>query len=974
MKLPRIILLSIILLTMLVPVCSAATLETKLTEAEKEFIKTHPVIRLGIDPKFIPYEFIDTDGTYKGIAADYLKLISERTGLQFEVEKNLTWEQAHKKGVQKQLDALPCVGKTKERERYFLFSDSYYLFQRVLFINENNTHIKSFADLANRSVAVQVNSSHHGYLKHAAPNTTLNLYNTVEAALKAVADGTEEAFVGNLATSSYLAKANGITNLKYLKMETDETQFLYIAVRNDWPILVGILNKALADISEAEKIEINNRWIGVEHKTDYTRVIKIAGIIGAVVAIIFAVSAYWIIRLKNEVKVRKQVEAQLKIAKEEAEYANHIKSTFLARMSHEIRTPLNAIAGITYLIKKTDVTSMQKKYLDKITRSAHDMLCIINDILDFSKIEAGKVDLEKASFNLDDMLQHIISILAYRIEEQNIGFSIERDPRLPMLFMGDRKRIQQILLNLVNNAVKFTEDGKVAVAARLVAKVKNCYRIEFSVQDTGIGMSSEQLKQVFTPFSQADASICRRFGGTGLGLSIVKHLVELMGGSIEASSAVGEGSTFKVQLTLEADENPEYEEKKKIASVYFRNIRVLVVEKSSFYTSLLGNYLRSFNIAAEFAASEARALELLTAGCREEGIPYNLIIIDYETLQEGAIAFRTKVKELSELKEVPKFVVMIPITKEELFEKLEAAGLSFVITKPITPSLLYNEIVETLKINVLKIHDQSALMNKEVEVKLDYPYHVLIVEDNKTNQFIAQSILTETGFRVTLTDNGLKGYEVFRENPRDFDVILMDLHMPVMNGYETTELIRKLNSDIPIIAMTADAIVGVEEKCRNIGINYYISKPFDPEQFVARVLQVVQASKNVWGKEREIVQEDRTEENSPVLDEVNGIKHMGGKAELYYLVLKEYNKENQETAEILRRALENKDYKAAVQIVHKLKSSSGSIGAKKMYESAANFQRVLTAGDKEEISVHFNKFAALLKRLLGEIERRISSD
>lgn len=950
--------------------CFAGALGNKLTEEEKEFIKTHPVIRIGVDPKFIPYEFIDTDGTYKGIAANYIQLISERTGLQFEVEKNITWEQAHIKAMQGKLDVLPCVGKTREREQYFLFSDSYYLFQRVIFINDKNNNINSFTDLANRKVAVQINSSHYGYLKSVAPQTALSVYDTVEDALKAVANGKEEAFVGNLATSSYLAKANGITNLKYIKMNSDETQFLYFAVRNDWPILVSILNKALADISETEKIEINNRWIGVENKVDYTQVIKIAGMVGAIMVIIFAVSAYWIIRLKSEVKVRKQIEAQWKIAKEEAEYANQVKSSFLARMSHEIRTPLNAITGMVYVIKKTNITSTQRKYLDKVTRSAQDMLGIINDILDFSKIEAGKIDLERVSFNLDDLLQHLISILSFKIEEQNIDFSVERDPQLPVIFFGDQKRIQQILLNLMNNAIKFTEDGKVSLSVRMVDKIKDTYQIEFSIKDTGIGMSSEQLKQVFTPFNQADSSICRRFGGTGLGLSIAKSLVELLGGNIEAFSTIGEGSIFNVHLTLEADRNAEYEEKRKVEFGYFQNIRILVVEKSSFYTNLLGNYLSSFNIAANFVSTEAKALELLKEELIETGKFYNLFIIDYETFHDGGIEFYMKVKGLPWLKEVPKFIVMIPITKEEEFEKLEAAGMGFVITKPIIPSILYNEIIETLKIDVMEMHDQSSLMNKEETVKLDYPYHVLIVEDNKTNQFIAQSILKEAGFKISLASNGLEGYEVFLNSPNEFDVILMDLHMPVMNGYEATELIRKINATIPIIAMTADAIVGVEEKCRNIGINHYISKPFDPNQFVEKVLQVVKSIKELESIEEKEMNKDEQMENSLVLDEEIGIKHLGGKVDLYYMVLKEYYNENQETAASLHRTIENKDYSAAEQIVHKIKSSSGSIGAKELYEVAAIFQKVLTAQEEKKILEYYMKFSRLLKRVLQEIEQK----
>lgn len=965
MKLLRDVFLSMFLLPILFNIGFAAKMDVQFTQMEKDFIKEHPVIRLGVDPKFIPYEFIDTDGVYKGIAADYSKLISERTGIELVAEKNLSWPEAYEKGVLKELDAFPCVLKTKERERYFIYSEPYYSVQRVIFVNENNYTIKNFANVMNRKVAVQLNSSHHSYLK-AFESIDLSLYANVDEALRAVSDGREEALIGNFATSNYFIKANGITNLKYVKIESEEQQSLYFAVRNDWPILVSILNKALADITQEEKITIDNRWIGVEKRIDYTQIIRIAGLVAVLIAIVFIVSLYWIIKLRREVEIRKRIEEALKIAKEEAEYANHVKSTFLARMSHEIRTPLNAITGMAYVIKKTDVTTIQKNYLDKITSASRDMLGIINDILDFSKIEAGKIDIERISFNLDDVLEHLINIVSFKIDEQNIEFSMNRDPEIPAFFWGDQKRIQQVLLNIVNNAVKFTKDGAVSVSIRLVAMVKDSYIIEFSVKDTGIGMSSEQLEQLFTPFSQGDASISRRFGGTGLGLSIVKSLVERMGGSIEVYSALDEGSTFNVQLTLEADRNKDYEEKKKAASVYFQNIRVLVVEKNAFYRNLLRDYLNSFNMVAEFAPSEARALELIEKVSMEDEASYTLLIVDYETPQDGGIVFCTKVKRLPWLKAVPKFIVMIPLSKEELFKNLEDAGLDFGITKPIIPSILYNGIIETFKINVLAMHDSSVLINKQEPFTVEYPYHVLIVEDNKTNQFIAQSILDQSGFRVTLADNGMEGYNLFLKNQRDLDLVLMDIHMPVMNGYEATSLIRKVDSRIPIIAMTADAIAGVEEKCKSIGIDHYISKPFDPEQFVDKIWQVVKPYKEglLIKSEDEAKQEGQFTTNEVVLDEKDGIRRLGGNTDIYYMVLREYYNENKETSLTLKRAIEKEDYKEASQIVHKVKSSSGNIGAKGLYEVASNFQTALNNGEVEAIPKFHKEFEEILKRLL----------
>jgi two-component system, sensor histidine kinase and response regulator len=983
-------------------VCFARN-ELQYTPAEKEFIKVHPEIKLGVDPKFIPYEFIDTDGVYKGIAADYLKLIGQRTGLKLTVAKNLTWTEAYENAVQGKLDVLPCVSKTKERELYFLFSEPYYSFQRAIFINDSNQTIKSFDDLKNNTVAVQKNSSHHSYLK-TFKNIKLSLYNTVEEALKAVSVGKETAFVGNFSTSNYLLKANGITGLKYVKIESEETQLLYFAVRKDWPILVDIINKALADITEEEKINIDNQWIGVENKIDYQLIIKIVGIIGSVILLIFIVSLYWIVKLKREVEIRKRAEEALKVAKEEAELANHIKSTFLARMSHEIRTPLNAITGMAYIIKKTKVTTTQKMYLEKIVRASRDMLGIINDILDFSKIEAGKIDIERISFNLDEVLEQIITIVAFKIDEQKIDFSMNKDSDIPIFFWGDPKRIQQVLLNVVNNAVKFTKEGNVCFSIKLVAKVKDSYVIDFSIKDSGIGMSNEQLEQLFTPFQQADSSISRRFGGTGLGLSIVKSLTHMMGGSVEVFSALNEGTTFHIRLTLEEDLNKHYSDKKMSAAAYFKNIHVLVVEKNKFYVNLLKDYLNSFGMIAEFAESEYRALQMIESVTCEKEKPYNLLIVDYETPIENGIEFYKKIKKLPYLKQVPKCILLLALSEEELFEKLEEEGLDFGITKPIIPSILYNSIVEIFKMEVLEIYENDSLEGNVDTFVAPYPYQILVVEDNKTNQFIAKSILEQSGFKVVITENGKEGYEFFKNNKTEIDLILMDLHMPVMDGLEASTKIREIDSNVPIIAMTADAITGVETKCKDVGIDYYISKPFDPDQFVETIWKVIKPyqkkmvfkeeyreemkddNTNIYsnidknneahidneieeGKvEQKETSQDKSNDIEAVIDQNDGIKHIGGNRDLYLLVLKEYYDESKEIPFLLNKVIESQDYKQAVQIVHKIKGSSGSIGAKVLYELAKKFQSALANQDLSEISKLHKEFESALTKVLAKIE------
>jgi two-component system sensor histidine kinase/response regulator len=569
----------LIIIQVIATPCYASDNKISWTKDELAFMKEHPVIRLGVDPEFVPFEFIDIDGEYKGIAADYLSLIEEKTGLQFEVVKGLTWPEAYDMALSGDIDALPAIGKTKEREEHFLFSEPYYYFKRVIVTRDIDTDISGLEDLEGFTVAVQRNSSHHSYLL-SYPKINLSLYDSVEAALTAVATGTEKAFVGNLATTNYLIRSNGLLNLRFVSFEAEKQQALYFAVRKDWPELVSIFNKAMDTISESEKLAINNKWIELNTDFDYGPIVRILSIAGALIAVVLSVSFFWIARLRKEIQQRKLIQLDLEKAKREADEANEFKSSFMARMSHEIRTPLNAITGMSYLLKKTEISLTQSMYIDRITQAANNMLSIINDILDFSKIEAGKVELEITSFSMDQVIQDVINIISYKIEEQGIGFRLSKDPLVPNWFFGDSKRIQQVLLNVLNNAAKFTTAGEVSLDVRLMAKENDKYHISFTIKDTGIGMSEEQVNRLFTPFEQGDSSINRRFGGSGLGLSIVKNLLDMMGGEIKVFSTPGEGSTFIIRLSLNVDNEKEAVYIKALSANHFKDVRTLVLEKS----------------------------------------------------------------------------------------------------------------------------------------------------------------------------------------------------------------------------------------------------------------------------------------------------------------------------------------------------------------------------------------------------------
>ena len=940
------------------------------TAEELAFMEEHPVIRLGVDPMFVPFEFFDNDGTYQGITSDYLEIISEKTGLEMQVIKGLTWTEAYEKALHGEVDMLPAISKTSAREQYFLFSEPYYYFKRVIVIRESTENISSIEDLYRQTVAVQKNSSHHSYLAE-YPQINLSLYDSVEAALTAVANGTETAFMGNLATTNYLINSTGLTNLKYVAFEAEQQQGLYFSVRNDWPVLIGIIDKTLATITPEERIAINSKWVGATVEPDYGPIYQAILITSGVIILIWLVSIYWILRLRREIEKRKKIQTDLEQAKQEAEAANNIKSSFLARMSHEIRTPLNAITGMAYLVKKTQVTLTQKMYLDRITQSANTMLSIINDILDFSKIEAGKIELERVAFNLDLVIQDVINIVSYKIEEQQLGFKLSKDPKIPNCYFGDAKRIEQILLNLINNATKFTTTGEVAVDIRLVAREFNFYHLAFTVSDTGIGMSDEQIKNLFEPFAQGDASINRRFGGTGLGLSIVKSLVEMMNGEIAVYSTEGEGSTFIVELSLEKDQIKEQEYEQQVSSLYFNDIKTLVLEKTGANMNIIDSYLGAFGMHCELTTSPASTVNMLELENGRFSEPFDLLILDYDTPAGGGFKFVEMIQDNRKILKKPRVIMLLPMMREDLFDKLDSQGVDIGIGKPIIPSVLYNGILEIFRTKAIVA---NQVFKQEDKDSFENNYGILVVEDNKTNQLIAKSLLEPAGFRVWLGNDGQEGIDLFKVHRTEIDLILMDLHMPVLNGYEAAQQIRELSVEIPIVAMTADVIEGVKEKCESYGIHHYISKPFNPEKFVETIRKI--ASAETKGKEnrikeansQSIKQNSRKVADAPVLDREEGLRYMGDNAALYERVLKAYFNENQEVIANLDFAIKAENFQEAAQIVHKVKSSSGSIGAKQLFEIAKDFQKALESGAEKEIINFYPQFVAAMKLLLDTIE------
>jgi signal transduction histidine kinase/DNA-binding response OmpR family regulator len=944
-----------IIIALAVPVAPAAAGidSVALTPDETAFIADHAVIRLGIDPEFVPFEFIDEDGDYAGIAADYLALVSRKTGLEFEVARDLTWPEAYERVRTGDLDALPAIGLTQERGALFSFSQPYYSFKRVIVTREEDTGINGITDLEGQIIAVQRNSSHHSYLMD-YPKINLGLYDSVDAALAAVAAGTEKAFIGNLATTNYLIRTQGLSNLRLVAFEADKQQDLHFAARKDWPELISIFNKALDAITRSEKQAINKRWIELDTSFDYGPLVRAVVIISAASAIAFMVSFFWIAKLRREIGRRKQIQADLEEAKRQADEASGFKSSFMARMSHEIRTPLNAISGMAYLLKKTELSLTQKMYADRITQASANMLSIINDILDYSKIEAGKAELEITSFSMDRVIEDVINIVSYKVEEQGIGLRLSKDPQIPNWFMGDPRRLEQVLLNVLNNAAKFTGKGEVSLDIRLTAKENGKYHLAFSVKDTGIGMHADQVNNLFQPFVQGDSSINRRFGGSGLGLSIVKNIVEMMGGHIQVFSTPGEGTTFVIHLSFEMDAKKESEHIGTLSGDPFKHVKTLVLEKTGANINLIDSYLSALGMSCELTTSEKSAMSMLEAAGGKFAKAFDLFILDYETPAEGGFRYVEAVRRNDRIQKKPQFIMLFPMMREDLFDKLKEYGIRVGIGKPIIPSVLFNGILELFEMKAVG----GALPSQSDEitpVDSGMSRSVLVAEDNSTNQLIAKSLLQQINVDAIMASDGKEAVDLFRRSHEDIALVLMDLHMPVMNGYEAAEKIREIEPDMPIVAMTADIILGVKEKCAKSGMDYYISKPFDPDVFLRTIKDILAQ------------RQDHPMTQGQVLDKAAGLKFMGGNAEIYGQVLREYYAENLDTPKKLDLAIREERFADAAQIAHKIKSSSGSIGARALFDLSVSLQKALDEGKANEIAPLKEQFTQVLEQLLGEI-------
>ncbi len=680
--------------------------------------------------------------------------------------------------------------------------------------------------------------------------------------------------------------------------------------------------------------------------------------------------------LQLEIEERKKTEKELIIARKNSEVANSAKSEFLANMSHEIRTPMNAVIGLAHLLKQTDLNKQQQEYLIKITFSADNLLSIINNILDFSKIEAGKLELENIPFHLrNDILQNVTQVVGLTAAEKGLEVMLDLEPDLPDQLVGDPVRLRQILINLMNNAVKFTEQGDITLIISRLESTRDQVQLRFEICDTGIGMSKDQLKGLFTAFSQADASTTRKFGGTGLGLTISKTLAEMMGGKIGANSVLYKGSTFWFSASFTLGNEDMYETQPQLTDD-IKNLKVLVVDNNKNARFILTRQLAYFGFQVTEAESGEEAIFLLQSA--HPDTTFDLILLDW--MMPGMDGFETAqhLRSGLSLKNMPAIIMLTAYDKQELMDKTEGLELQAILTKPIFPSELLNAILSTFGKNV-------AVREKEDSEAL--PTHVLganvlLVEDNLINQEVAREILEIAGVYVTIAEDGEKGIEQLKHgdsNGIPFDVVLMDIQMPVMDGYTAAHEIRNLPEfqDLPIIAMTANAFVSDRQKALEAGMNDHVAKPINVKELFKIMGEFVHVPKDRQGhpkiaKERHSPESTKNKvtdvPNIEGLDIAAGIQRAAGNIGLYEKLLKQFVSHHANDAMKIKEALAMNDIELASRLAHTQKGIAGNIGAESLYQITMKLELAIEKADQEALNTLLPQMKDMLQKITQGVQ------
>ncbi|MGB4497181.1 MAG: PAS domain S-box protein, partial [Methylococcaceae bacterium] len=682
-----------------------------------------------------------------------------------------------------------------------------------------------------------------------------------------------------------------------------------------------------------------------------------------------------VVGIINDITCEHEANLALKEAKEMAENATKMKSDFLANMSHEIRTPMNAIIGLSHLVMKTEMSDKQREYLRKIQSSSQHLLGILNDILDFSKIEAGKLAIENIEFNLENVLSNISQLIHDKATERGLELVFDVAPDVPNNLVGDPLRLGQVLINFCTNAIKFTEKGEIDVVLRKLEETDKNVLIKFSVKDTGIGLSDEQTQKLFQSFQQADSSTTRKYGGTGLGLAICKNLAHMMGGEVGVNSQLGCGSEFWFTARLNKSTKTHLS---LLPHPDLRGKRVLVVDDNENARIVIVTLLDSLSFKVFEAESGQKAIQTVQKSLHDAQ-PFDAIFLDWQMPNMDGIEVARTLLEMN-LSPMPKLLLVTAYGREEVLQNAVSAGFDEVLLKPVNASMLLDSMARVFgaeisqpnvfDTNFVTIQDLSAIVGAQI----------LVVEDNDMNQEIAKELLESEGFEVDIAENGQIAIDKIHQ--KNYDIVLMDMQMPVMDGVSATIEIRKLSQfdNLPIVAMTANAMLQDREKCLEVGMNDHVAKPIDPDDLFRALLKWIKPKQNMMlsgmlPNKKHITQQN---EDLPIIEGLDvelGLKRVIGKKTFYLNMLRKYVTNQANTSNELRLALAENEYSTAERVAHSAKAVSGNIGASNLQIMAAEIEKMIHENaDSESILLKITPFEIAQNAMINALKSQLSVD